>query len=348
MATKDTAAPASPAAFSPISTTISDPGPGAAREIANMSRNSLRGQPVVLIDGGALHIGNDAGAAAERQHRQHGKQAGELQQDQAHRGRVNQAASRLTGIITSRTCTSEKPSTPIDSVTVGGDDDGDQAADVAPGEADAGAEVQADRDRAHAAQRGADPGAPGVALAVQIQRAEQPGRWRRGRAVRPQKQAIAPGGAAHLGADEHREVDVGRARDKLRQGVSGQELLVVQPAAFRCTTSRRVQAARPPPKLIMPMLTKLMNSDASGRSGRRSAESPSRHSSLSGVEWTEAKRSRRRRHGISGVGPKRAEGVAAVPGHDDVRRRHGRRDGSADRGAGEGSGGQLHRLRRRL
>ncbi len=75
IATKETAAPAMPAAFRPISTTISDPGPGAAREIANMSRNSLRGQPVMLIDGGALHVGDHAGAAAERQHRQPGEQA---------------------------------------------------------------------------------------------------------------------------------------------------------------------------------------------------------------------------------------------------------------------------------
>src|SRR3954451_15674127 len=41
IAAKDTAAPAKPAAFRPISTTIKDPGPGAAREIANMQRNSL-------------------------------------------------------------------------------------------------------------------------------------------------------------------------------------------------------------------------------------------------------------------------------------------------------------------
>ena len=40
MATNDTAAPGRPAAFCPIKITISDPGPGAAREIANMSRNS--------------------------------------------------------------------------------------------------------------------------------------------------------------------------------------------------------------------------------------------------------------------------------------------------------------------
>ena len=40
MATVATAAPASPAAFWPTSVTISEPGPGATREIANRSRNS--------------------------------------------------------------------------------------------------------------------------------------------------------------------------------------------------------------------------------------------------------------------------------------------------------------------
>jgi hypothetical protein len=89
------------------------------------------------------------------------------------------------------------------------------------------------------------------------------------------------GSAAHLGADEHCEVDVCSPWHKLRQGVSGQELLVVEPAAL-FDASRRFQAARPP-KLIMPMLTKLMNSDASEGCP---AECPPEHSSRSGVEWT--------------------------------------------------------------
>ena len=122
IATNDTAAPASPAAFRPISTTISDPGPRRGAGDREHVKKFLSGQPMVLIHRGALHVGDDARAAAEGQHRQHGEQAGELQQDQAHVGRVSQAASRLTGIITSSTCTSEKPSTPIDSATVGGDE----------------------------------------------------------------------------------------------------------------------------------------------------------------------------------------------------------------------------------
>ena len=49
---------------------------------------------------------------------------------------------------------------------------GDQTGDIAPSEAKAGTQVQADGDRAHSTQRGAEPGAVGTCLAAKIQRAK--------------------------------------------------------------------------------------------------------------------------------------------------------------------------------
>ena len=82
-----------------------------------------------------------------------------------------------------------------------------------------------------------------------------------GNAVRPQKQAMAP-------AVPRIWVPMNTARLTLvAPGTScdsaypDRNCLSSSQPRF-CTTSRRVQAARPPPKLIMPMLTKLVNSEA--------------------------------------------------------------------------------------
>ena len=78
---------------------------------------------MVVVDCGTLHVRDNTSAAAERQHRQPGEQRKQLKRDQHHLGRVSQAGSRLTGSITTSTCISEKPATPIGSVTGGGDGD---------------------------------------------------------------------------------------------------------------------------------------------------------------------------------------------------------------------------------
>ena len=160
--------------------------------------------------------------------------------------------------------------------------------DVAPREAHAGAQVQADGDRAHAGQRRAQPGAVGACPGCADRARRATSTMTTGSAVRPQKQASAPASSAHLGADEDREIDVGGAGHKLRQGVARQELLgrpasrasARPPAGSRRSGRRRT--------LIMPMLTKLTNSDASDgwvpRAGVVRFAMP--HSTLSETAWT--------------------------------------------------------------